>query len=494
MQQITTPLTVFLLGATGDLSRKKILKSLYTLAQQNLLPAEYCIIGNSRKKMTHAEFATFAKEHVEPKNAQLWKSFASRLRYVPGSLEDAAVFSEMIKCADGQNPGSRHLWYAATIPKLYTSIITNLGTTKSPSLKNTKFVLEKPFGTNTQSAQELSSKLLSVFSESQIHLVDHYLGKETVQNILAFRFGNGIFEHIWNKDHIAAIQVQAPEQLGVDGRESFYDATGVTRDYIQNHILQMFATTMMDVPSVSDSDAIRDKRQKLLDSLYFDAKKPMSEQVVLGQYTGGIVNGAEVTGYKELAGIPKKSRTETAIAGRICSRHPNWKGVPLFFRAGKRLEQSVVEISVVFKNMKDPFYTHEQHQQHNVLTFRMQPNEGIVLKLHAKKPGITMDLTDVSMSFCYKDHFDDALVGPYVKLLYDVLTDTHHLFARTDGIISSWETVEPILEYQQQKSAHVHEYPAGSFGPKAFHTLIEDAGFSWIEPTNATCSIETVLQ
>jgi glucose-6-phosphate 1-dehydrogenase len=352
----------------------------------------------------------------------------------------------------------------------------------------TKILIEKPFGTDLHSARQLNAALLQFFQEEQIYRIDHFLGKETVQNLLAFRFANGLFEELWNNTYIDHFQVTMAETLGVDERVQFYDATGATRDVVQNHLLQMIAVTMMEEPASLSPEDIRFSRSTLLNALSCVRRTDGALEAVFGQYQAGLIDGHEVEGYLDHAGVPERSRTETAVALKLQLDTPRWRGVPIYVRTGKRFARDVLEISVQFKDPKNSMFRAVQYgPDPNVLTFRFQPNEGIVLRLFVKKPGHGIELDMVPMQFCYRNTYQMGLVEAYERLIHDAAVSDATLFPRADGIEATWRVVDEVLHAKQ--SVIPDGYTAGSWGPASFDTLIAQDGRSWIEPSVDVCAI-----
>lgn len=491
MKKITQPLTVFLIGATGDLAKKKIFKALYQLHVQRALPEQFRIIGNARKDFSRQEFQEFVKSHTlshafDPN----WDSFEERLHFVSGDVTELKTFEKLKTFHEKIKNCGNHLWYVATLPSLYTPIISNI---KAVSLQNancgwTKFLLEKPFGTDLDSSRKLNEELLQVFSEDQIYRIDHFLAKETVQNLLVFRFGNGIFEHLWNSRFVDHIQVTSSETLGVAGRESFYDGTGVVRDVVQNHVIQMLAMTLMEEPKHFTPEEMRVNRNALLSSLSLMNEKDVASHAAFGQYGAGVVDGKSVLGYREEHEKLKNSNTETAVALRVTSNTDRWRGVPIYIRAGKRLARSVTEISIIFKEPSNTMFFDERiPQKGNVLTLRIQPNEGVILRLHVKEPGLKIQMTEVPMSFCYHTAFAMDLVEAYQKLIFDAVSGDPTLFPQARDINASWKIMEPLLKFINSPEYAPEPYPAGSWGPPSFDQLIQKEGRSWIEPSPNIC-------
>lgn len=493
LTQISEPLTIFLLGVTGDLSKKKILKAIYRLFEKKLLASPFTLIGNARTPLSREEFVTFVRSIVRPTDDSVWQAFAQCLHYVSGSTTELATFSALqaLHHEVSRNDGcGNHMWYMATLPSLYIPIIQNLKKThmQTSHCGWTKILIEKPFGTDLATATALNAELSSVFTEDQIYRIDHFLGKETVQNLLTFRFANGIFEELWSNEYIDHVQVTLAETLGIEGREQFYDATGEVRDMVQSHLLQMVAVSLMDEPRSLSAEHIRASRAKLLSALTCMPGSDDAHHVRFGQYASGVIDGASVPGYRDNERIPADSRTETAVALRLMVNTPRWSGVPIYMRAGKRMARTVLELSVQFKDKPNKMFSRSTHgHAPNILTFRFQPNEGIVLRLAVKKPGHGVKLDMVPMQFCYRNNYQMDFIEAYERLIYDASKGDATLFPDAAGIESAWKIIDELL--QQKKDVVPELYEAGSFGPASFDRLIAEDGRTWIEPSIDVCSL-----
>jgi len=489
MKKIPEPLTIFLIGVTGDLAKKKILKAIYRLFDQKLLSAPFTLVGNARKPMDRTEFQQFVRDIVQPQREETWKLFRESLHYVAGDStqsETFAAISAFHKQLVGAEHCGNHMWYIATLPQLYLKIVQNL---KQHQMHQTncgwtKVLIEKPFGTDLASAEALNKELTEVFTEDQLYRIDHFLGKETVQNLVAFRFANGLFEDLWNRKYIEHIQVTFAETLGVTGREQFYDATGATRDVVQNHLLQMIAVTLMEEPASLDAHDIRESRSRLLQQIE-SMGNDLDRTVAFGQYTSGEVKGKEVMGYASENGIPDGSKTETATAIKLSVNNDRWRDVPIYLRTGKRFVTDVLEISIQFKETKNRMFSKVRlGQDPNVLTFRFQPNEAILLRLFVKKPGHGVELDMVEMEFNYHNQYQMDLIEAYERLIHDASLSDPSLFPNAESIESMWKIIDQILALKQH--VPLDAYPAGTWGPASFDRLIENDGRKWIELTAKT--------
>lgn len=482
LHPIAQPLTIFLVGATGDLSRNKILKAIYALFIQDLLPEQFSLVGIARADYSPAEFQVFAQNLIQPNNLEQWQRFAQNLHFVSGDVTQLETFNRLKTWHDQRQVCGNHLWYIATLPSLYIATVRNL---KSSGFSTntcgwTKCLLEKPFGTDTATAKALDVELLSTFREEQIFRIDHFLAKETVQNILIFRFANGLFENVWHRDFIDHIQVHSTETLGVSGREIFYDQTGALRDVVQNHVLNVLATTLMEPPTTLQAGDIRTKRTELLAALQPLTPATIRNQVAFGQYTTGLLGSETVSGYQSEKDFLSQSRTETAVALKCFVDSPRWQGVPIYIRAGKRLKEAVTEISIQFKQTKNAmFSTAGLLEQPNVLTLRIGPREGFEMKLYVKKPGLQLGMQTVPVQFYYQQSFAEHLVEAYVKLLYDAIVGDPTLFPDARAIELAWNFIQPVLEHKAEPSFEPDPYPAGSHGPASFDQLIKADGRQW---------------
>jgi glucose-6-phosphate 1-dehydrogenase len=456
------PQDIVIVGASGDLSRRKLLPALFRLHAADLLPNLCQIIGFSRSDLGDEGFRKLARQAIEGSlDSRLdegpWQEFAGRLRYV--RADETGPNQMLSECAQPQR-----VFYLAVPPEAvphYVELIGRLGLAKDASV-----VIEKPFGTDLESARALSRKLHDVFDESQIFRIDHYLGKETVQNLLVFRFANAVFERVWNRDAIEEIQITVAETLGTEGRGESYEGVGALRDILQNHVLQMLALLTMEAPASLDAEAIRDEKVKLLSAI-----SPVNPaDVVRGQYTTGVIDGQAVPGYREEPGVAPDSDTETFVALRLFIDNWRWAGVPIFLRTGKRMASRATELDVAFEGVPggglarlDEGYLHANH-----LTHLIQPDEEIIFRFLAKEPGPNLELKQVDMSFSYEDAFMVQPAEAYERLIHDVLQGDRLLFVREDAIERSWQIVEPVL----RQPPPLLPYPAGTWGPEEAERIV----------------------
>jgi glucose-6-phosphate 1-dehydrogenase len=449
-------------GASGDLSRRKLLPALYNLAAAGLLPGRGSIIGLAPGDLDDERFRELARESIGQFSRtnieeDSWARLASRLAFVRLDEDGYARLAERAR-------ESERLVYLAVPPSAVPEIVRSLGGAGLAS--GTRLVVEKPFGTDLASAKELNSTIHDIFDESQLFRIDHYLGKETVQNILVFRFGNALFERVWNRDAIDHMQITVAESIGVEGRGAFYEEAGALRDIVQNHVFQVLSLLAMEPPVSLSPEAVRDEKAKV-----FSALRPLDPaRTVRGQYTTGSMDGEAVSGYREEPGVAPDSATETFFAARVEIDSWRWAGVPFYLRTGKRLPQRATEVSIVFRDVPLCFFegTGVQELEPNHLVLRIQPEEGINFSFVAKQPGPQVSAQQVSMDFSYRDSFMTEPAEAYERLLHDAMDGDHTLFAREDSVERGWMVVQPALE----NPAPVCTYSAGSWGPPEADELI----------------------
>jgi len=453
---------VVIVGVTGDLAKRKLLPALYNLYLDGLLPENGRIIGYARGESNDIAFREAAAASIRefsrrPLDEGSWAAFASRLVYVSGSGEGFAGIKS-------RSTLGRQLIYLSIPPSAFAETIRGIGA--AGLVAGTRLVVEKPFGRDLASSRELGHTIHEVFEESQVFRIDHYLGKETVQNILVFRFGNAVFERVWNRDAIDHVQFTVAESIGIEGRGDFYEETGALRDIIQNHVFQVLSLLTMEAPSSFESEHLRDEKAKL-----FQAMRPLAAgDIVRGQYTGGVVNGEPVPGYLEETGVKAGSQTETFAALRVHIDNWRWAGVPFYLRTGKRLPKRSTEVSIQFRAAPVPFFREVgiETLESNELVISIQPEEQIRFHFMAKVPGPEIKVQPVTMQFSYGDAFTVQPAEAYERLIHDAMDGDHTLFARGDSVERSWEVVEPIIG----DLPPVNPYPAGSWGPLAADLLI----------------------
>ncbi|WP_104989894.1 glucose-6-phosphate dehydrogenase [Deinococcus sp. NW-56] len=476
------PATLVIFGATGDLARRKLLPAVFGLWQDGLLGSAFNIVGVGRQEMTDEEFKDYALEALQssketdaPQPGSLEK-FRELLYYEYGDFGADEVYDlvgkELDRAQDAHGGRKNALFYLSTPPSLFEPISNGLGRLglADESEGWRRLVIEKPFGRDLASARELNAAIHRVWDESQVYRIDHYLGKETVQNLMAIRFGNAIFEPLWNRAMIDHVQITAAEDLGLEGRAGYYEEAGVIRDMLQNHLLQLFALTAMEPPVAFDAGAIRDEKVKVLRAVRPIPAGRVPEVAVRGQYGPGTLYGEAVPGYREEPGVKEGSPTPTYVAVKLEVDNWRWQGVPFFLRTGKRLPKKVTEIAVVFK--RPPLGMFPGGLERNVLAFRIQPDEGVSLKFSSKSPGQEMVLREVVMDFRY-DAFGAPLESPYSRLLLDAMLGDATLFPREDEVDCAWQLVSGLLETAEGTPAQdFPNYPAGTWGPEAADRLI----------------------
>ena len=505
------PCAMVIFGATGDLTRRKLLPALYRLAQQRLVPSEFAILGTARQPHSDDEFresmkaaiAEFGPDDSLDENA--WQSFAKRIFYLTGDFSDAELYQKLkIKLEEidkeYDTEGNR-IFYLATAPDFFGVIAKQLGEAgigrarsarsavkanaavkrSAPAKKSwTRIIVEKPFGRDLESARTLNKTLASVFDESQIYRIDHYLGKETVQNLLVFRFANSIFEPLWNRQYIDHVQITNAETIGVEGRGGYYETAGALRDMIQNHVFQVTSLIAMEPPASLSANGVRDEKIKAMQSVRPLDAAGIDKLVVRGQYGPGTVLGDTVPGYREEPGVDPNSSTETFAALKLYFDNWRWSGVPFYIRSGKCLQKHVTEIAIQFKEVPHRLFDDSDSPlQPNVLVIRIQPNEGISLRFGAKLPGQALRIRSVNMDFRYGSSFGVKAPEAYERLLLDCMLGDSTLYARRDMVERGWEIVTPILEAWKKPAPDFPNYEAGSWGPQTAFELIERDGMDW---------------
>ncbi len=474
------PCAIVIFGASGDLAKRKLLPALYDLAAHSCLAPRFCVVGFARTEMDDAGFRKTAEEalrgsnEIKPIHEDVLKEFLSHLHYSPGSYEDPASFERLTAKLAELNRGcglaGNRLYYLATPPEIYPQVVKQLGNAALARAEGNawvRIILEKPFGRDRESARELNRHVLEVFDESQVYRIDHYLGKETVQNLLVFRFGNGIFEPIWNRNFVSHVEITAAETLGVERRAAFYESAGALRDMIQSHVLQLTSLIAMEPPATFDATAVRNEKLKVLVSVRPFTPRMVETQTIRGQYGPGTIGGRAVAGYRQEPGVNPHSSTETFAALRLYVDNWRWAGVPFFLRTGKRLERALTEVAIHFRQAPHPVFGGRQGQP-NRLGLNIQPEEGISLTFGAKPPGTNLDIRPVSMDFCYHTAFGPGSRSAYATLLNDCLRGDATLFDRADSVEAAWSLVDPILTAWRELPAPAFpNYAAGTWGPAA---------------------------
>src|SRR6266403_419124 len=493
---VSEPVTVVLFGASGDLAKRKVIPAMYDLAVHNSLGPRYAIVGFSRTAMSDESFRETAGDaaksisEVGPIDPKKWSEFAANLYYQEGEYGNAEDFKKLAQRLDDLSAekklGGNRLFYLSTPPEVYPHIVEQLGHAglAKPSSPDAwvRIIIEKPFGRDLTSAKALNKTVLCVFDEQQVYRIDHYLGKDTVQNLLVLRFGNGIFEPLWNRNYVDHVQITASETLGVERRGGFYETAGALRDMIQSHVLQLTSLVAVEPPASFDATAVRNEKLKVLQSIRPFDLEMVAKAVVRGQYAPGKIGDKPVPGYREEPNVKPTSKTETFVAAKLLIDNWRWAGVPVYLRTGKRLAKRATEIMIEFRCAPHMVFR-EKGIEPNRLVLNIQPDEGISVSFSAKRPGTEMGIGNVTMNFSYKEGFGDASRSAYATLLNDCVRGDATLFDRGDSVEAAWSLVDPILDvWSAAKSATVPQYPSGSWGPRESDLLLEREGRQWYNP------------
>ena len=492
-------LTIF--GASGDLTKRKLIPALYNLALEKRLPERFAVVGYARSEMSHEEFRKKMREAVSEfsrtglKDESVWQQFASTLYYVQGSYEGLEGYGRLKEFIDGFDHGSRvppvRVFYLATPPELYGSVVqqiaaVGLASRESDGEPRTRVIIEKPFGTDLETARELNRRVHEVLDEQQVYRIDHYLGKETVQNIMVFRFANAVFEPIWNRRYVDHVQITAAETVGVENRGGYYDKSGVVRDMFQNHLLQLLCLTAMEPPVAFGADATRDEKGKLLRSVRPVTPDSVAEFTVRGQYGSGKIGGKEIVGYREEPDVAKGSPTPTYAAIKFFIDNWRWEGVPFYLRSGKHLAKRVTEIAIQFK--RPPLLLFRScaavdDVSPNVLVIRIQPDEGVSLTFEVKPPGPDICVSPLSLDFKYEQAFGNSSPEAYETLLEDCIEGDSTLYTRHDWVEQAWALMDPIIQaWDRTKPTNFSNYEAGSWGPREADEFLQRDGRRWRRP------------
>ena len=473
-------------GASGDLTKRKLIPALYDLYLQDLLPEKFAVLGASRTKLSDEDFREKADEYL-PENANAQK-FKKLLFYEPVSPFEPKDFGKLKnrlnKLGNEQGIDANYIFYLSTPPSVYGEISKNLseaGLSKSEKYFR-RLIVEKPFGTDLESAKKLNIDLLNYFDEKQVYRIDHYLGKESVQNMLVTRFSNGIFEPLWNRNFIEWVEITSAESLGVENRGGYYDQSGALRDMLQNHLLQLAGFVAMEPPVVIEADAIRNEIVKVFQSLRPIQEEDVSKYVIRGQYLRSKIRGEEVKGYREEEGVDPQSRTETFVAMKFFIDNWRWGGVPFYIRTGKKLPARVTEIVIHFKQVPHHLFNNDGKSgpEYNQLVIRIQPDEGILLKFKMKTPGAGFQTQTVNMDFHYSDLAEVRLPSAYERLLLDSMQGDATLYSRGDAVEEAWSFVQPILNaWESNPDIPIYGYPAGTWGPDCSDKLISTGAWRY---------------
>jgi glucose-6-phosphate 1-dehydrogenase len=488
------PCVMVIFGAAGDLTRRKLIPALYNLANEQLLSREFAVVGLARGQMSTEEFRNKVSQDIKqyatgPVDSDLWEWFVRRMYYIQGDFGDAEAYTHLRETLEkvdkDHSTHGNYFFYLATAPDYFGPVIENLGKTGLLAEGNhhwRRVIVEKPFGRDLDSARALNKQIQKVLDEKQIYRIDHYLGKETVQNILAFRFANGIFEPIWNRRYIDHVQISVAETVGVESRGSYYDQAGALRDMVPNHIMQLISLTAMEPPISFQADAVRDEQAKILHAIQPLTSEEVLLKSVRGQYGDGIVAGQRIPAYRAEQDVPSDSRTETFVAMKLQIDNWRWADVPFYLRTGKAMPVRNTHIVIQFR--RAPFVlfrdTPVENLTPNQLVLHIQPEEGISLRFAAKTPGAVMRLGTVDMNFEYADYFGVTPSTGYERLLHDCMIGDATLFQRADMVEAGWCVVNPVLDvWKALPPRNFPNYPAGTWGPKEAEDLMERDGRRW---------------
>jgi glucose-6-phosphate 1-dehydrogenase len=492
----TCALVIF--GAGGDLTRRKLMPALLHLRKHGLLPDDFSVVGVARepydddsyRDLIGKSLREFASDVFDEKT---WQQFSRRVFYLSGDFSDNGMYGALqnkLETAErSMVPGCGRLFYLAVPPQAYPSLIDQLSATGiAPRVVDAKLrpwvrvIIEKPFGRSLESARALNKVVRRALAEHQVYRIDHYLGKETVQNLLVFRFANAIFEPVWNRHHIHHVQITAAESVGVERRAGYYEQAGVVRDMFQNHLLQLLTLTAMEPPVSITADAVRDEKVKVIQAIRPITPAEMHDYAVRGQYGPGTIDGKPVPGYREEAGVAPESGTPTFAALRFMVDNWRWQDVPFYLRSAKRLPRRATEIAVQFKLPPHIFFSREELRP-NILAIRVQPDEGIALRFEVKVPGVELRTAPVDMDFAYQEAFGEASHEAYETLLLDAMLGEATLFTRADEVEAAWAVVDPIIDFwESKKPTHFPNYAAGTWGPDVADEFIQRMGCEWRRP------------
>ncbi len=490
------PFSLVIFGASGDLTRRKLIPALWSLYAARTLPEPFAIVATGRTGMTSEEFRARMRDavtefaRIQPPSDAVWERFARALSYVAGDTTAPELYADLGRRLDEVERGGDavdRLFYCATPPSLYDDIIRHLGASGLAQEHGgfTRIIVEKPFGRDVASARALNRQLASVFEERQVYRIDHYLGKETVQNILVFRFANGIFEPLWNRNHVAHVQITVAETIGVETRGAYYEEAGALRDMVQNHLLQLLCLIAMEPPVTFDADPVRSEKNKVMRAIRPITRDRVAEVAVRGQYGPGFVGGRPAEGYRQEKGVAAESKTETYAALKLFVDNWRWAGVPFYLRTGKRLPARVSEIAIRFHRTPHMIFRRSPAGvEANILAIRIQPDEGIALTVAAKTPGPELRLGPVMLDFDYAEVFGEKPPEAYERLLLDAVNGDATLYARGDWVEQAWDVIDPVLRAWAEAAApEFPNYEAGTWGPAEADRFIAQDREAWRNTT-----------
>lgn len=493
LPRVAGPCSLVIFGVTGDLARKKVMPAIYDLANRGLLPPGFALVGFARRDWADQDFAQIVHDSVREHSRtefreEVWQQLAAGIRFVTGDLTTDASYDELKRVVEelDSTRGTRgnHAFYLSIPPSLFPTVVSQLkrsGLAESHNGSWRRVVIEKPFGHDAVSARELNKTVGEVFPSGSIFRIDHYLGKETVQNMMAIRFANNLYEPIWNANYVDHVQITMAEDIGIAGRAGYYDGIGAARDVIQNHLLQLVALTAMEEPQSFTADSVRIEKEKVLGAITLP--EDLTAHTARGQYAAGWQGGVEVKGYLEEEGIDPNSTTETFAAIRLDIDNRRWAGVPFYLRTGKRLGRRVTEVAVVFKKAPHQIFSESSTQElsNNAIVFRIQPDEGMTVRFGSKVPGTSLEVRDVTMDFAYGEAFTESSPEAYERLILDVLLGDPPLFPRHEEVDLQWKILDPIMKHWESQG-QPEQYASGGWGPQSAYDMIARDGRMWRRP------------